>query len=430
MKNRTASRGVVLLGFLTLLNVVNFVDRMLAPSLGFQIERDIHMGHEQLGLLTGYAFVVFYTCVGVVLGTAADRWSRSRLIALGLVLWSAATAASGLARSFGHMAAARMLLGVGEAALTPAAVSMLSDVFPAKRRALAGGIYYTGIPLGGGLSLIVSAWLEPKLGWRSCFYLLGLVGLALVLPAWRMKDPKRGAMDRQSNPSAPGREGDSSVRAILAQLARALGWSPALALTILGSVAVIFTAASANLTLVWLQKERGFPISVGYQAGVICLMGGVAGNVAGGWLADLCHKRWVGGRLWFLGWAQLAYPCLAIAFYTAAAGSPLFYAAWFGSAFGAALLYGPILASVQDLAPAEIRSTALAFLIFAQNFLGVGLGPWLAGRIGDAASLTRGLVVAACVGFLAVPLLLAAAWRYGADRGHVANAECGMRNGE
>src|ERR1044071_7065111 len=134
----------LMLGFLTLLNVMNFVDRQLITSFGEPITRDLGLEVWECGLLTGLVFVLFYTSVGVFLGALADRWPRPRLIAVGLLLWSALTAASGLAMNFWQMAAARVLVGVGEATLAPAAVSMLADVFRPKSRALASGVYYLG----------------------------------------------------------------------------------------------------------------------------------------------------------------------------------------------------------------------------------------------------------------------------------------------
>jgi predicted MFS family arabinose efflux permease len=410
MKTENMRRhALFLLGFLTLLNILNFLDRLLVTSLGAQVERELGIGHTLMGVLSGPSFVILYTLAGILLATAADRWNRPKVIAVGLVVWSAAMALSGLARGFGHIAAARVMLGVGQAALTPAALSILSDVFRPQRRALASGIYYAGMPLGIGLSLQYSAWLEPLVGWRGCFHLAAAVGLILALATLFLRDPARGATDR------PERDAGRGTWEILAELFGALRASPALILTILGAAAIVFAGAAGNLRMIWLQTERGFDIEIGKKAGIIYMTAGIAGAVLGGWLGDLCHKRWAAGRLLFVGWAQLALTPLAIMFYLVPADSPFFTPAWCGAILATTIFYGPVYATVQDLAPRRIRSTAVAFLIFSVNLLGVALGPTLAGHIGDLHSLTRGLVVASCVSFLAVPLFLLAARRHQRD---------------
>src|SRR6476469_4288260 len=184
------------LALLTLLNVVNFVDRQLVVSLQVPLKADPYLGLDDLKitLLAGYAFAIVYSIAGLFLGTIADRGSRPRLIAVGLLIWSAMTAVSGLAQSFWQLAVARVLVALGEAQLPPAALAMLGDAFPPKQRSLASGLYYLGIPLGAGLSLIVAVVLEriPGVGWRGCYQILGIVGVILVAVVALVKDPPRG----------------------------------------------------------------------------------------------------------------------------------------------------------------------------------------------------------------------------------------------
>src|SRR5581483_6565552 len=192
------------LALLTLINVVNFVDRQLVVSLQVPLKADPYLQLDDLKimLLSGYAFAIVYSVAGLFLGTIADRWNRPRLIALGLLVWSAMTAASGLAQSFWQLAAARVFVAVGEATLTPASVAMLSDAFPPRQRSLAAGLYYLGIPLGAGLSLIVAGVLEriPGVGWRGCYQILGMIGVMLVAVVALVKDPPRGANDSHTGP--------------------------------------------------------------------------------------------------------------------------------------------------------------------------------------------------------------------------------------
>ena len=215
-----------LLGMMTALNVLNFVDRQLIASLAPLLIADLGLSRSQIGLLVGFAFVVFYTLVGMALGVAADRWSRRTIIAWGLGLWSVMTAVSGAARGFLHLALPRVFVGIGEATLTPAALSMLGDAFPARRLGLATGIYYAGLPIGTALSLVVAGWVAPRFGWRVCFYAFGLLGLAAVALVFSVREPARRAAAAASagaaRPAAP------SIASIVRDMRRALVERPAL----------------------------------------------------------------------------------------------------------------------------------------------------------------------------------------------------------
>jgi MFS family permease len=135
------------------------------------------------------------------MGALADRVHRPRLIAAGLVLWSVLTALSGVAKNFMQIGMSRLFIGVGESVMAPSAISMIADLYPNAKRGTVTGIYYLGVPLGAGGSFIVAGVLGPMIGWRTCFFVLGAVGLILALGLLFLKDPKRGAMEKQG-PSA------------------------------------------------------------------------------------------------------------------------------------------------------------------------------------------------------------------------------------
>ena len=209
MTSKLAPKASFYLGFLLLLNVFNFAHRQMPISLGYQIETGLGISHAQLGLLIGFAFIVVYSVAGMLFGTVADRWNRPRLIAIGLALWSASTVVSGLSQSFLQIAMLRLLVGTGAAVLTPTALGMLADVFRPEKRAFAAGVYYGGIPLGAGLSLIVVALLEPALGWRACFYVAGAAGVLMVpFMLLLLHATAMGAMRIGRNPNAPNRTMD------------------------------------------------------------------------------------------------------------------------------------------------------------------------------------------------------------------------------
>ena len=203
-----------LLFFLTSLNILNFVDRMLIASLAPLLIADLGLTRAQIGLLAGFGFVFFYTLVGLFLGIAADRYRRFPLIAAGLALWSGMTALSGWARSFVQLAIPRVFVGIGEATLTPAALSMLGDAFPVRRLGLAIGVYYAGIPLGMALALISSSLIAPRFGWRVSFWVLGALGLLATTLLLVLREPERR---RTATASAEPGTNDSLLRAAMPQ---------------------------------------------------------------------------------------------------------------------------------------------------------------------------------------------------------------------
>jgi MFS family permease len=418
--SKLAPKASFYLGFLLLLNVFNFAHRQMPISLGYQIESGLAIDHAQLGLLIGYAFIVVYSVAGMLFGTVADRWNRPRLIALGLALWATATVVSGFSQSFLQITLLRLLVGTGAAVLTPTALGMLADVYNPAKRAFASGVYYGGIPLGAGLSLIVVALLEPVLGWRACFWIVGAAGLVLVPVVLLLRDPARGGAEAPvTAPLDQPAAGQRSTLEVLDEIVRVARRSPALVASVIGSVIALWPISASAMAMTWLQVERGFSITqAGLLSGVIFLVAGFAGNVAGGWLSDLCHRRWRGGRLWYLALAQLVIGPPALAWYLLPADSPLFYVAWVLGSFAATAYFGPIFATVQDLVPARVRSTMVGVFLLVTNIMASGLAPWVAGIIGDATTLTRGLVICALVGFLSVPFFVVAARRYERDIAH------------
>jgi predicted MFS family arabinose efflux permease len=397
----------VLLALMTALNVLNFVDRQLIAGLAPLLIADLGLSRSDIGLLVGFTFVVFYTLVGLGLGLAADRWSRRAIIAWGLGLWSAMTVVSGAARSFLHLALPRVFVGVGEATLTPAALSMLGDAFPARRLGLATGVYYAGLPIGTALSLVVAGWVGPRFGWRVCFYALGLVGLAAVALLFTVREPVRRAAAAAPKAPAP------SLGRIARDVRRALAGRPALGLVMLGGAGLAYGSASAMHGITWLVQERGFSFaSAAYTHGLMAVTSGLPGNLAGGWMADWCAKRWRGGRSWSLVLLTLFFAPFGAAFFLLPTSSVFFYVCWFVFSASTVAYFGPVFSAVQELAPSHVRSSAVAAGLFVLNIAGVGPGPWITGMIGDRWSLTAGLLSSVAVSTLSVLAFAAAARRW------------------
>lgn len=394
-----------LLAFLTTLNVLNFVDRMLIASLAPLLIAELGLSKAQIGLLAGFGFVFFYTFVGLFLGLAADRWRRIPLVAAGLAVWSGMTALSGMARSFLQLALPRIFVGVGEATLTPAALSMLGDVFPGSRLAMATGVYYAGIPLGAGASLIAASYLAPRFGWRACFFILGVLGLLASAAMLLFREPER----RGAGAAAAPRE-RPSLGQLVRDLAVSLKGRRQLVLTLLGGSLLCYGAGAALHAVTWLVQERGYAYPrAALLAGVIGVSAGFLGNLAGGTFGDWCARRRPNGHLWALIPMTLFFVPVGLLFYALTPGTPLFYACWFITSAGTSAWFGPLFAAIQELSPAHTRASTVAFALLILNLLGVGPGPLITGMIGDARGLSVGLLVSLGVVAMAiVPFALAA----------------------
>ncbi len=380
--------GILL--FLTLLNILNMVDRTLITSFGTVIIADLRLSDSQFGLLTGPIFVFFYSIMGLFMGALADRVHRPRLILVGLVLWSALTAVSGMAKSFAHIGIARLFIGVGESAMAPSALSMIADMFPKAKRGTATGIYYLGVPLGAGVSLIVAGIFGPIIGWRNCFFVLGAMGLLLALVLLLVKDPKRGAME-EGQVVVEGDQADDLVtgnwRHIIIDVYLVVKSTPALLWTMIGAVFLHIPMGAGQFAIVWLERERGFgPGEISTTYGLIYIVFGTAGTLLGGMLSDWYQARFKGGRVRFLAYLMLCMTPVLISFRFVDTSSTLFYVLMAGSMFGISSIYGPIFSTVQDITPARLRGVMTGLLLVGCNLLGVGIGAMMTGGLSDVFS--------------------------------------------
>jgi len=396
-----------LLAALAALNVLGYVDRQLVAALAPVLMAELGLSRGDIGLLIGPVFVVVFGIGTLVLGAAADRGRRTRIIAGGLAVWSASTALTGTASSFATLALWRALVGVGEATLPPTAISMLGDRFPPSRLGFASSVYYAGIPVGFACSLAVAGWLVPRFGWRSCFYLLGVLGLGAVALVWRMADPPRRSSRAGAAQEEPAPGGTTASR-----LRRAFADEPALAFLIGGAILLTYASASSQHLVTWLVQERGFAYSrAAYLAAAVVLGAGLAGNLAIGVLTDAAQRRHAQGRLGaVVGLGALSLATTA-AFYLLPASSPFFLAAWLVAQAWTLGWFGPVLAAMHEMAPAGSRATVIGFGLMAANLVGVGTGSWITGAVGDRAGLTAGLVASVAVGAVGLVLVGLAALR-------------------
>lgn len=423
MDHSASARDYAFLGLLSFINVLNFVDRQLLASFANFIKPDLQLSNTEFGLLTGFAFLVFYSVMGLFMGALADRLHRPRLLAFGLFMWSALTAASGLAKNFVHLLIPRMLIGIGESAATPTAMSMIADRFPPKQLGFAAGFYYMGVPIGVAVSLLIAGYLGPAIGWRNCFYLLGAIGVAVsVLLLFVSETPRRGIGSKPAKPAARG--GGAIFKQSIRDVLGALRASPSLRYTIAGGVAFHFILGAAAFDQLWLVQERGFErAEIAILSGKLAAAGGLIGTLVGGVMSDWWQTRFKSGRPMFLFWTSLLLLPFGLAYRIVSPDSIFFELGIFLGFLQLGLFYGPTFSTVQELAPPQIRATVVAFYLLSLNLIGLGIGITGGGILIDLfiaqgynEPYTAALLIFTGISGLAIPLMYLAGRGFIADR--------------
>jgi predicted MFS family arabinose efflux permease len=368
------------LGVLFLAYVFNFIDRQIPAILLVPIQDDLGVSDAQMGLLTGTAFALFYATLGIPIARLADVGNRRNIIALGLALWSLMTAASGLARSFGQLALARIGVGVGEAARSPPAHSLIADYFPPERRATALGIYSMGIHIGILFGVLAGGWLQEFWGWRIAFIVVGLPGLLLSVVLWlTVREPPRAV--------GTGAAASASIGEVIRELGAIPSFrhlSFATGLTAFGGYAF------ANWAPAFLMRVHAMsPGELGTKYGLVLGIGGAIGSVLAGLLADRLGRRDVRFWLWIPALATVAPLPFLFGFYTLGATN-LALTALFPGLLLSAMYQAPVFSTVQTLAKPRMRAVASGVLLFVINIIGLGLGPPTVGILNDTLFAAQG----------------------------------------
>jgi len=411
-----------LLFFLTLLNLLNFVDRQLIASFSNFIVPDLGLTNAQFGFLTTLPFIVFYSIAGLFMGVLADMVNRPKLIAFGVILWSVFTALTGAAKGFVTMALPRMFIGIGESILTPTSMSLLSDSFPAKKMGFAAGFYYMGVPIGVGVSLLIAGYLGESLGWRKCFYLLGAIGLVLGLCTLLFKDrPRKHLQNNEVKPQTLSKE---STAEIIKTLIKALSVSSALRFTILGGIFYHIALGASVFEQLWLVEERGFDRSnIAQIVGWIGVFAGLAGNLIGGILSDWWQENTDQGRPMFLFWLALLTLPISVYYRFVEPGSIIFWIGIIIGYFQLGCFFGPTFSTVQELVPENIKATVVSFYILTLNLIGLTIGSFVGGILADKLMTanyqepyTLMLVVFSIISIVTIPCYFLAGKRYKKDK--------------
>jgi predicted MFS family arabinose efflux permease len=361
---------------LVLVYTFNFIDRQIVGILAVPIKADLGLSDTQLGLMGGLAFALFYTGLGIPVAILADRFSRTWIISGALVIWSAMTAACGLANNFWQLFLARLGVGVGEAGGVAPAYSLISDMFPPSQRARALSIYSFGIPIGSALGIVFGGVIASMIDWRFAFFAVGIAGIVLA-PIFRLavREPVRGRFDSQQAPGAP-----PGLNAIV----RALFGKPSFWLISLGASC---SSMMGYGLFFWLPsffvRSHGLTLlDASLFYGAALLIGGLAGIWAGGWMGDHFGQA---KRTRYVTIPAVAF-LLSVPFYLATVLSPTLLLTFFvmlvPTALGLVWL-GPVISAIQHLVRPDMRATASAVFLFINNLIGIGIGTWAIGALSD-----------------------------------------------
>jgi predicted MFS family arabinose efflux permease len=356
----------------------NFIDRTIVNILGQSIKVDLKLTDGQLGLLSGLAFAVLYSLMGVPIARLAERFKRTRIITISLALWSAFTAACGLAVNFTQLFALRIGVGIGEAGCSPSAQSLISDYYPPHKRSTALAIYSLGIPLGSLFGALLGGYIAQTFGWRQAFMVVGLPGLALaVIAHLTLKEPARGTYD-----AVPA--GGEKPPGLGKVFARLIG-NPSFRHMAFGASLASFAGYGIATFAVPYLLRGPFGLDLATAAGSYGLVGGLAaaaGVFLGGVLTDFAGKHGKASYAVIPGVGFLiAAPLYAFAFMQ----SDLIKLATFVAApLVLQYLYlGPTFAVTHNLVEPRMRATATALLFLPINLIGLGAGPPFVGWLSD-----------------------------------------------
>lgn len=404
--------------------IFSFIDRMIIGLLVESIKADLGLSDTQIGLLQGLAFAIFYTVAGIPIGRIIDRAPRMPIVALGIAVWSLMTAVCAAVTNFWQFFIARMGVGVGEAVLSPAAYSVISDSFPKNRIGLPMGVYGLGSAIGAGLAFIAGAAVValvanagevsvPLLGtieaWQVAFLAAGLPGLLVALLFVILPEPKRRftTAELAETENVP-------FKAVLNYMKenRTFFWCLFL------GVGMINLSVLGSISWLPAMMMRTFDMSLtnaGWLSGGLLIIGGLIGMVMGGAIMDRVGGGTPRVRIMFCGWSA-AIGTLGALIFPITGSIPLLSVSFVLFFSAAAVTVGAAPSIIQQLAPNRMRATISAIYIFMVNAIGLGLGPTLTGILSDtffptATGIRYAIVVVAVSGYLIGALLFFVAAR-------------------
>lgn len=369
---------------LALTSMFSYLDRQILVLLVEPVRRDLAISDTEFSLLTGAAFAIFYTLMAVPMGIIADRWSRKRLIMAGVALWGAMTIACGFARSYGQMFVARMGVGLGEAALTPTAYSLVPDLFPPERRARAMSWFVLGTFMGSALSLAIGGLVIGRLDsvgdirlplvgtlrpWQLVFIVIGLATLAMLVPLAAMRDPPRLGSAAGAEPQSSQGLGEAFrwIRKNRAGYSSLFVGVPLSALIVYGM--------QAWLPAYFLRVHGWTASETGLRLGGATLVLGLTGALIGGWLADRWRMQGMPDAALRIN-AIVVLATVPVPLAVLVAPGPMSALAAAGCFFFLSSLAVPLApTALQGVTPPHLRARVSALFLLIVNIVGIGLGP-------------------------------------------------------
>lgn len=365
------------LGILTIVYSINFIDRQLLSILQESIKADLMLSDAQLGLLTGFAFALFYTFAGLPIASLADRSNRRNIVAISLTIWSGMTAISGLAQNYWQLLAARVGVGIGEAGGSPPSHSMISDIFPPEKRASAIGFYSAGISIGILFGFLFGGWLNEFFGWRVAFFVVGIPGVLLALVLYlTVPEPIRGLAENKAS------SGDNPS---MMTVFRVLLSRRSFLFMALGAAMNAFAGYStANWVASFMIRTHQMPTGeLGTWLALIIGVGGAIGVFGSGVIADKLGKN---DKRWYM-WVAVCACVVSIPLQISTFWVDDPYTALMCMVIPSVLsnaYLGATIASVHGMVGLKMRAVSSALLFFILNMIGLGMGPTTVGVVSDA----------------------------------------------
>jgi len=366
---------------LLIINLFNYIDRYILAAVAAPVREEFGVSYTAMGWLST-AFLLSYMVVSPVFGWLADRFSRWALIGVGVVLWSLASGASGLAQGYFFLLFMRCLIGVGEGAYGPVAPTLLADLYPVAIRGKIMAWFYAAIPVGSALGFVLGGLFASEGNWHWAFLLTLPPGLALGIWCFRMKEPQRGLSD-----AAPARRSTPADYLTL--------WkTPSYVLNCLAMTSFTFAMGGISYWMpTYLKEERGLAENIATPMfGGIVVVAGLVATITGGMAGDKLRARGWGGAYFLVSSAGMfvGFPLLLLMLVT-----PFPYA-WGLLALTVFCLFfntGPSNTALANVTHPSIRATAFAINIFVIHALGDAISPPIIGLVKDHYSFKVGFVI-------------------------------------